>query len=187
MGQNEYIADDRFANPEYFEWLKNMSKEEFAQHIENLKNQESWGRMKKATISDLKSLVHLALELWPGHTAGGLSAEFSEILAREDAAFFLACEGDAPIGFAQCQLRHDYVEGTQTSPVGYLEGIFVSEAYRKKGIARQLLAACESWAKEKGCAEFASDCELTNNESLRFHLSMGFEEANRIICFTKKF
>jgi aminoglycoside 6'-N-acetyltransferase I len=70
--------------------------------------------------------------------------------------------------------------------VGYLEGIFVSEPYRKKGIARQLLTACEGWAKEKGCTEFASDCELTNIQSLRFHQSIGFEEANRIICFTKK-
>lgn len=142
--------------------------------------------MKKATADDLKALVHLALELWPGHTTDDLTAEFSEILAKEDAAFFFAYEGDAPIGFAQCQLRHDYVEGTKTSPVGYLEGIFVSEPHRKQGIAKQLLAACESWAKEKGCVEFASDCELTNNESLRFHLSMGFEEANRIICFMKK-
>ena len=48
MGQNEYIADDRFANPEYFEWLKNMAKEEFAQHIENLKNQESWGAYEES-------------------------------------------------------------------------------------------------------------------------------------------
>lgn len=36
-----------------------------------------------------------------------------------------------------------------------------------------------------GCREFASDCELTNEESLRFHLGTGFTEANRIICFTK--
>lgn len=49
-----------------------------------------------------------------------------------------------------------------------------------------LLMACQNWAKEQGCVEFASDCELTNEESLRFHLNMGFEEANRIICFTKK-
>ena len=30
------------------------------------------------------------------------------------------------------------------------------------------------------------DCELTNDRSLAFHLSVGFEEANRIICFTKQ-
>ena len=83
-------------------------------------------------------------------------------------------------------MRCDYVEGTDSSPVGYLEGIYVAEAYRKQGFAKALLAACESWAKTKGCSEFASDCELTNTQSLQFHLRMGFEEANRIICFTKK-
>ena len=48
------------------------------------------------------------------------------------------------------------------------------------------MKACENWAKTKGCSEFASDCELSNLQSLHFHLSMGFEEANRIVCFTKK-
>ena len=28
--------------------------------------------------------------------------------------------------------------------------------------------------------------ELTNADSLRFHMAMGFTEANRIICFTKE-
>ena len=90
------------------------------------------------------------------------------------------------MGFAQCQLRHDYVEGTDSSPVGYLEGIYVASAYRHRGIAGVLLNACEVWAREKGCTEFASDCELNNLESLAFHKKLGFTEANRIICFTKK-
>ena len=41
-------------------------------------------------------------------------------------------------------------------------------------------------AIEKGCREFASDCELDNEVSLKFHLKVGFAEANRIICFTKQ-
>lgn len=77
------------------------------------------------------------------------------------------------------------MEGTQSSPVGYLEGIFVLPAYRNQGRAWALLAACERWAGEKGCTEFASDCELDNSGSLAFHLKMGFAEANRIICFHK--
>ncbi len=89
------------------------------------------------------------------------------------------------IGFAHCSLRHDYVEGTDSSPVGYLEGIFVLEEYRRCGIAKALLAACEAWAKNLGCLEFASDCELTNQTSLFFHEKLGFAEANRIVCFCK--
>lgn len=90
------------------------------------------------------------------------------------------------VGFAQCGLRHDYVEGTTGSPVGYLEGIFVEEPYRKQGCAKQLLDCCEQWAKEKSCTEFASDCELDNEISRQFHLGAGFREANRIVCFVKK-
>jgi aminoglycoside 6'-N-acetyltransferase I len=115
-----------------------------------------------------------------------LCAEFGQIIAKPDAAFFLAYAENVAIGFAQCQLRYDYVEGTDSSPVGYLEGIYVVEDYRKQGVAKELLNACESWAKAKGCTEFASDCELDNVQSLRFHLNVGFEEVNRIICFTKK-
>ena len=141
-------------------------------------------QIKRAGESDLAAVAELAAELWPDHTPEELAEELSQ-LNETESAFFLAEEG-SPLGFAQCQLRHDYVEGTEHSPVGYLEGIYVREQYRHSGIAKELLAACENWAKEKGCAEFASDCELGNSGSLAFHLSVGFEEANRIICFTKK-
>lgn len=142
--------------------------------------------IRKATQEDLHTLAKLALQLWPEHTADELQKDLSEILAREDAAFFLKIEEGSAVGFAQCQLRRDYVEGTEYSPVGYLEGIYVAEVFRNRGVARELLTACEKWAKEKGCREFASDCELTNTQSLKFHLSVGFDEANRIICFTKR-
>lgn len=45
-------------------------------------------------------------------------------------------------------LRHDYVEGTESNPVGYLEGIFVVEKERKQGIAKELLGACQNYAKK---------------------------------------
>ena len=142
--------------------------------------------IRNALLSDAATVAALAQQLWPHHEAAQLQEEFEPLLEDANAAVFLAFSDDMPVGFAQCQLRHDYVEGTASSPVGYLEGIFVAPAYQKQGIARALLASCEKWAKEQGCSEFASDCELSNTNSLRFHLSMGFEEANRIICFTKK-
>ena len=138
--------------------------------------------IRRAVPSDISTIAALALKLWPGHDREELMTELGELLVKKDAAFFLAAEQ----GFAQCQLRYDYVEGTCSSPVGYLEGIFVEENCRRQGLAKQLLTACESWAREQGCREFASDCELTNTQSLRFHLGLGFEEANRIIYFTKK-
>ena len=140
---------------------------------------------ERAEKQALSKVAALAAKLWE-HPAGELAAELSYLLDRGDAALFLARQGGEAVGFAQCQLRHDYVEGTSTSPVGYLEGVYVEENHRQRGVAAALLHACEAWAKRQGCTEFASDCELENTDSLRFHQSLGFREANRIICFTKK-
>ena len=142
--------------------------------------------IRQAEIKDLAILAELACRLWPHHRAEELRAEYAEIIEKPDAVCFLAFAQETAVGFAQCQLRRDYVEGTDSSPVGYLEGIFVADGCRKQGVAKALLAACESWARTKGCSEFASDCELGNSQSLQFHLRVGFAEANRIICFTKK-
>lgn len=142
--------------------------------------------IRKAAQTDVPAAAELASMLWPDNTLTELVEMFSQLLSRSDAAVFLAESENQPIGFAQCQLRRDYVEGTDSSPVGYLEGIFVREEYRRSGIAKSLLAACEAWVTEMGCTEFASDCELSNLDSLRFHMALGFAEANRIICFTKK-
>lgn len=142
--------------------------------------------IRRADLQDARALADLAARMWERHTVEVLEAEFHETIEKDDAAFSLKFVENEAVGFAECRLRHDYVEGTKSSPVGYLEGVFVAEGFRGRGFACELLAACEAWAKEKGCTEFASDCELTNDASLRFHLAAGFEEANRIICFRKK-
>ena len=143
-------------------------------------------RMTKASPQEAATVAALASRMWEGNTLEGLTEEFEEMLSSQEAAVYLLYADNQPVAFAQCQLRHDYVEGTETSPVGYLEGIYVDDTCRGKGYAKMLLCACENWAKDRGCIEFASDCELDNTGSLAFHLAMGFEEANRVICFAKK-
>ena len=142
--------------------------------------------IKAAILADAGAIAKMAVKLWPEHTTEELEKEFEGIIGGGKSAVFLLVLEEQPVGFAQCQLRNDYVEGTGSSPVGYLEGIFIEPDFRRKGHARELLSACEDWARKQGCTEFASDCELDNRDSLAFHLNMGFAEANRIICFTKK-
>ena len=142
--------------------------------------------IRKANTADAWTLAEMAAELFHHDDPLALQAEFEALTQHAEAACFLAEDGEAAVGFAQCQLRHDYVEGTETSPVGYLEGIYVKAPYRRRGVAGQLLHACEDWSMAMGCTEFASDCELDNMDSLRFHLHMGFEEMNRVICLRKK-
>lgn len=142
--------------------------------------------IRKASKNDIRIIADMDVLMWDHNSVDDLAEEFSELLSKEDAQIFLKYEKDVPVGFAQCQLRYDYVEGTETTPVGYLEGIFVKEGCRNRGYAKELLKECETWAREKGCREFASDCELDNDDSFRFHMAAGFIEANKIICFTKK-
>lgn len=140
----------------------------------------------RAGNGDISRLTDMALKLWPDNDWDELFEEMKEIIAMDDAAVFILAEDGKDAGFAQCQLRNDYVEGTDTSPVGYLEGIFVDENFRGRGFAADLLRECEKWTREMGCSEIASDCDIDNEASFRFHLKHGFIEVNRIICFSKK-
>lgn len=141
--------------------------------------------LKSATLQEAAEAAKLALLLWPDHTLEEFIQEMRQLILQDDSNVFIAYQNDEAIGFAQCQLRYDYVEGTSSSPVGYLEGLFVKKEFRKQGFAKKLVNGCENWSKEKGCREFASDCELENEQSLAMHLKLGFVEANRIICFKK--
>ncbi len=142
--------------------------------------------VKQAGVDDSRIAAELAMLLWPDNEINNLEKEMMEYIISDKRVVFISFSEAIPVGFAQCSLRSDYVEGTESSPVGYLEGVFVKEEYRKRGIGKELLLQCEAWASDKGCSEFASDCELNNMDSFNFHLRHGFEEANRIICFKKK-
>ena len=139
----------------------------------------------RADQGDTGSLAKLVRIIWPEHTLKELERIIRDYMDSDSSAVFSEKKDGKTVGVALCSLRYDYVEGCKTSPVGYLEGVSINEEYRHKGIAKKLLAECEKWAKEKGCTEFAGDCELTNTVSLNFFLSTGFREENRIICFSK--
>ena len=87
-------------------------------------------------------------------------------------------------GFAEIGLRK-YADGCDTSPVAYLEGIWIDEDSRRSGVASELVREGEAWARSSGLTEFASDCDIENYGSEAFHLAAGFEEVERSICFRR--
>lgn len=142
--------------------------------------------IRKADISDLKTVTELCMILYEARDYAYLESENRNLLQNNNQTVFLAFDNEIAIAFAHCSLCYEYVEGTDSGVKGYLEGIFVMPEYRKQGVAKQLVVTCENWVKEKGCSEFASDCNLTNEDSYKFHLKIGFIEANRNIHFIKK-
>ena len=101
-------------------------------------------KIRRAQVKDAETLALLAIQMWEDHEVAELADEFREIVEKDDAVCFITFAEDRPVAFAQCQLRYDYVEGTESSPVGYLEGIFVSEDLSKPlGAARLFQKACD--------------------------------------------
>ena len=107
--------------------------------------------LRRATARDLHEVASMAGCMWHSATIQELETEFSAMIQSEESAVFLAFSGQTVCGFAQCGLRRDYVEGTHTSPVGYLEGIYVKPECRSLGIGRQLYLKLENRAREFGC------------------------------------
>jgi aminoglycoside 6'-N-acetyltransferase I len=90
-----------------------------------------------------------------------------------------------PQGLVEIALRSDYVNGTDSSPVGFLEGIYVAPQFRRQGVAGKLIETAQQWAREQGCSEMASDAVLDNTTSHAMHLALGFEETERVVYFRK--
>jgi len=122
----------------------------------------------------------LRRQLWPNSQ----DAELLTTLER-GAAFLIRDDTGRAIGFAEAALRHDYVNGCNTSPVVFLEGIFVCPEHRRQGAARLLCRAVANWAKAAGVTEFASDVPLDNPDSQQMHIALGFTETERVIYYRK--
>ncbi|MDI9484304.1 MAG: GNAT family N-acetyltransferase [Bacillota bacterium] len=133
----------------------------------------------------LEQWTRLGVMLWPGHSFAELRESFLQILRSPKETAFLCRVGQDYAGFINVSIRVDYVEGSESSPTGYVEGIYVKELYRRQGIAKRLLEQGEAWALSRGCTQMGSDIEADNGGSYEFHTKAGFQEANRLICFIK--
>ena len=123
--------------------------------------------------------------LWPEESAPELREGMRAWLARNDAAVFVACRADGTLaGFVEVGSR-SYGEGCATSPVAYIEGWYVDPDVRLQGVGRALFDAAETWAREQGYQEIASDARLDNVDSHRAHHHLGYQETDRVVVFRK--
>ena len=127
----------------------------------------------------------LRCRMYPQHEPAELFEEMAAMCAEpEHYRQFIAADDDGQaLGFVEVSLRGDYVVGTSSSPVAFLETIFVVPEARRHGIARALVAQARAWGRARGCTGFASDALLDNTASHAMHRALGFEETARIVCF----
>lgn len=143
--------------------------------------------MTSETLSEknLEAAVTLILALWPECSYDEEFENCKRILKSAHETIVLAKVEDEYAGFIYLSLRTEYVEGTSTSPVAYIEGLYVTPQYRNQGIAKALVNRGEQWGKTMGAREYASDTGIENQQSISVHHKLGFVEARRIVCFTR--
>ncbi|KAI2680199.1 aminoglycoside 6'-N-acetyltransferase [Pseudomonas sp. TNT3] len=142
--------------------------------------------IKRCTLLDHDGWLPLRVALWPDSAANNDDDKQTMLSAPERylVLIFVSENGTAQ-GFAEASIRSDYVNGTHSSPVAFLEGLYVQPDSRRQGIARQLVAGIQQWAEETGCTELASDALLDNQASHAMHESLGFAETERVVYFLK--
>jgi aminoglycoside 6'-N-acetyltransferase I len=139
-------------------------------------------RCRAETLDDLLRLRRL---LWPDDAYAGKPPTWLNSDDGNGLAFIARDRTGEAIGFAEATLRHDPVNGCDTSPVLFLEGIYVLPAHRRNGVAKAMCEAVEAWGRALGCSEFASDALLHNVAGHAFHAAAGFEERERVVAFRK--
>src|SRR5579871_375050 len=98
--------------------------------------------VERATAATIGAWTAMRAALWPHASSRELEREAEGLLVKTPpaAAFLLRVEAE-PVAFAEATVRIDYVNGCSTSPVAFLEGIYVRPAWRRRGAARLLCRA----------------------------------------------
>ena len=127
--------------------------------------------------------VALYSEAAPGARAAELAAEVDMMLARDDwVAFAVEAPDGTLVGLIEL-FERNYAESCETSPVCYIEGLWVDAAWRRRGLARRLVEAGRDWARSRGRTEMASDVQITNLLSQTVHRRLGFAETERLVTY----
>lgn len=130
-----------------------------------------WKKMRQALYNSLDDDHHEAEMAWI------LKADYLECLLA------ISEEGRV-MGFLELSLRN-IVDGCLTTPVGYIEGLYLKPEYRNSGHGVELVARAEEWCRTQGCREMATDSELENRHAHDFFRSEGFEETFTVVQFKK--
>jgi aminoglycoside 6'-N-acetyltransferase I len=148
-------------------------------------------QVRPAIPSDLKAVGKMRHSLWPESSVEHHTEELAPILAGKPPGilplvYFVAEAPNAEVvGFVEVGLRSTADGCDWSRAVGYVEGWYVAEPYRRRGVGAQLIAAAEDWARKQGCTEMASDTQFDNAQSLQAHLRLGYEISERSILFRK--
>jgi aminoglycoside 6'-N-acetyltransferase I len=141
-------------------------------------------RIAPLTDADETDWLRMRHALWPDASEAEHARDRPMMMAEDALVLIARNETGEAVGFAELSTR-PHANGCASSPVAYLEGIWVDSAIRGTGVGRELVAAAEVWARRRGYTEMASDALLDNHGSISAHKAWGFDNIMQIACFRK--
>ena len=136
---------------------------------------------------DLSEWLRLRTLLWDEADEDDHRSEMVDIIEHSESQLVVVADaGEGKIaGFLEASIR-SFAEDCESDHVGYLEGWFVEDDRRQNGIGRALVAFAETWARQQGCTEMASDAEIGNEISHQAHTRLGYAETSRLVHLRKE-
>jgi aminoglycoside 6'-N-acetyltransferase I len=140
--------------------------------------------------NDVDAWFAMRTTLWPEAGREEMEREARAFLAGSqetmlDAVFIAQGDAGEALGFLELSLRA-FADGCDSMPVPHVEGWYVKQSARGRGLGRALVRAAEEWSRGRGFSELASDTEVHNVGSQRAHAGCGFEEVERLVKFRKR-
>jgi ribosomal protein S18 acetylase RimI-like enzyme len=142
--------------------------------------------IRTAEPSDVAQLAALLEELF------AIEADFAfdrdkqiqglkQLLASEKDALFVAESDRRVVGMCSLQTLISTAEG---GPVGLVEDLIVTEAFRHQGIGEKLLAATVDWAERRGLKRLQLLADKNNGPALQFYAKQAWQPT-QLICLRK--
>jgi diamine N-acetyltransferase len=143
-------------------------------------------KIRRATLSDLPALVSLNSEVqalhaeaFPGRFRRGAPvdavARAFRAMIEAPSSYWLVAEAEEPMGFLSAEFRErDESWCLVAHRVCYLAGIVVAPSYRRRGIARALLAELKQEVEARGAASIELEVWAFNESARQAFAKLGF-------------
>ncbi len=142
--------------------------------------------IRAITHGDVERWLQMRRILWPDSAENTLQQEMTVIFdnAKNNQVYVCEVESHDIVAFIEINLRIR-VHGCISSPIAYIEGLYVEPNYRLQGIAKALTTEAENWARRNGCAELAVDVIFNNSMNQQIHQKLGYKEVEKIVIYCK--
>jgi GNAT superfamily N-acetyltransferase len=149
-------------------------------------------QIRQATTQDLTTLLQLGKKLHQvelqfepllKYSEQEATNRYTQELRNDHALFLIAEEGSLPIGYLYAHI--DQIDYFSTSkPECEIEVIYLEKEARGKGVSKQLVDSCISWAKKSNVFRIKAGIYHQNQLSLSSFQKYGFKPYHTTLTFS---